>query len=649
MSLIYPNEDYVSQQRSQANYILDNYRFEKSIGQGTFGKVKLALILPSNKKYAVKILNKTQIKLKKETHLVKRELDIIPKFAHPNVIHVKCIFEDENNYYIIMDYCENGELFDYIVKHHSLTEDETALFFYQLINGVEHIHSKHVVHRDLKPENLLLTKSNMLKIIDFGLSNHFSGNESKLLETKCGSPSYAAPEIIKGFPYDGRKTDVWCCGIITYAMICGYLPFEGEENKEIFDNVLKGVITFPENVPEHIEYIIREMLIEEPNERIVIADIKRSSLYLQGKKIFSTLYGNQTIPTFNINKDRKIALTTPNSDHGDEQEDNNNNVHTHHNSKAKETIVLASNGKGRNNDIYATNATANIKQVKNAFRKKILQLTTNHNPSKHVSIRTDVNLNTNANNNHHIYHHDRFSPITQHVNNKNNNNIITMKKLFAHNNTKNTNVRHHNHNNIHNYNQHHITLSKVTTPNITPTTTVSNIHSISNIMVVPQFKTKNVELKYDTHNPIKNKLNAFYLYKQSNVKNHFLSPPKLITMTNTRGVKSVRRESEVLSTEPNPMFPRFVNTTRKMKSSAKTNSNKLHSDIDNIIMNNNNNSKGMYITRNNNNLYMYNKYNNSNSKVSKERNNSQDGRNCSTVGNMRVYVNNGNGYLPKLI
>ena len=646
MSLIYPKEDYVSQQRSQANYILDNYRFEKSIGQGTFGKVKLALFIPSNKKYAVKILNKTQIKLKKEVHLVKRELDIIPKFAHPNVIHVKCIFEDENNYYIIMDYCENGELFDYIVKHHSLTEDETALFFYQLINGVEHIHSKHVVHRDLKPENLLLTKSNMLKIIDFGLSNHFSGDKCKLLETKCGSPSYAAPEIIKGFPYDGRKTDVWCCGIITYAMICGYLPFEGEENKEIFDNVLKGVITFPENVPEHVEYIIRDMLIEEPNERIVIADIKRSSLYLQGKKIFSSLYGNQTIQTFNINTDRKIALTTPNSEHGDEQENNNNNLYTHHTNKAKDTIVLASSNKGRNNDICVSNATANIKQVKNAFRKKILQLTTNHNQNKHVSKRTDVNLNNN------IYH-GRFSPITQHVSNKNNN-IITMKKLFSHNNSKNTNARHHNHNHIHNYNQHHVTLSKITTPNITPTTTVSNIDSISNIMVVPQFKSKNsfknVELKYDSHNPMKNKLNAFYLYKQSNVKNHFLSPPKLITMTNSRGVKSVRRENDVLSTEPNPMFPRFVNTTRKMKSSTKTNSNKLHSEIDNIIMNSNNNtSKALHITRNNNNLYMYNKYNNSIGKVSKERNSSQEGRNCSTVGNMRVYVNNGNGFLPKLI
>ena len=625
MSLIYPNVDYVSQQHSQGNYVFDNYRFEKSIGQGTFGKVKLALFVPSNKKYAVKILNKTQIKLKKEVHLVKRELEIIPKFNHPNVIHVKCIFEDENNYYIIMDYCENGELFDYIVKHHVLTEDETALFFYQLINGVEHIHSKHVVHRDLKPENLLLTKSNMLKIIDFGLSNHFSGSNCKLLETKCGSPSYAAPEIIKGFPYDGRKTDVWCCGIITYAMICGYLPFEGEENKEIFDNVLKGVIDFPENVPEHVEYIIREMLIEEPTERIVIADIKRSSLYLQGRKIFCSLYGNQTIPTFNIS-DRKIALTTPNSDN----EEHEDNPHTR-STKTKETIVLANN-KGRNNDICVNSNGTNIKQVKNAFRKKILQLTTTHNQSKHVSIRTDANLNNN------VFHHGRFSPITHHVSNKNNN-IITMKKLFSHN-TKNASVRH---NNIHNHNQHHIALSKRTTP----TTTVSNIDSTSHIMVVPQFKSKNsfknTEVKYDSRNPMKSKLSAFYLYKQNNV-NHLLSPPRLITVTNSRGVKSVRRDSDVMSTEPNPMFPRFVSTTRKMKSSNRNHGSKLHSEIDNIIVNSNN-SKGTCITRNNNNLYVY-KYSNGN--VSKERNSSQEGRNCSTVGNVRVFVN-GNGFLPKLI
>ena len=409
-------------------------------------------------------------------------------------------------------------------------------------------------------------------------------------------------------------------------MICGYLPFEGEENKEIFDNILKGVIAFPENVPENVEYIIREMLVAEPNERIVIADIKRSSLYLQGKKLFGSLYGNQTIPTFNI-YDRKIALTTPNSDNG-ECEDNAYVQGT----KAKETIVLAS--KGGNNGVCVSNGN-NIKPVKNGFRKKVLQLTTAHNQNRHINMRTDMNLNSNA-------YHGRFSPITQHVSNGPSN-IITMKKLFSLN-TKNTHARQHN---VHNHNQHRVVFSNVATPNTTPTTTVSNIDSVSHAMVVPKFKSKNsfrkIELKYDSRNPMKSKLGAFYLYKQNNL-NQFLSPHKLLTVTNTRGGKSVRRESDVVVTEPNPMFPRFVSTTRKMKSSNRNNSNKLDSEMDRITLNSINN-KGVCSTRNNNNLYVF-KYTNVN--VPRERNHSQEGRNCSTVGNVRVY-GGGNGFLPKLI
>ncbi|MCQ2819861.1 MAG: protein kinase, partial [archaeon] len=136
------------------------------------------------------------------------------------------VIEDSKNFYILMEYCSKGELFDYIVENQKLSEDEASLFFYQLLNGVEHIHSKGVVHRDLKPENLLLTSNKELKIIDFGLSSIFDGKH--LLTTKCGSPSYAAPEIIKNQPYNGCKSDVWCLGIILYAMLCGYLPFEGE-------------------------------------------------------------------------------------------------------------------------------------------------------------------------------------------------------------------------------------------------------------------------------------------------------------------------------------------------------------------------------------------------------------------------------------
>ena len=181
-------------------------------------------------------------------HLVKRELSIITNFNHPNVVQVLDIVEDKVNYYIIMEYCEKGELFNYIVEKQRLSEKESAFFFYQLVNGVHHIHKQNFVHRDLKPENLLLTDNMILKIIDFGLSAKFDG--SQFLSTKCGSPSYAAPEIIQGQKYDGFKTDVWCIGIILYAMLAGFLPFEGEDNGQLFRNILEGNIEFPDYISE---------------------------------------------------------------------------------------------------------------------------------------------------------------------------------------------------------------------------------------------------------------------------------------------------------------------------------------------------------------------------------------------------------------
>ena len=196
----------IEQQEIKHESDLSKYEFKNTIGQGNFGKVKLAIYLPTNEKVAIKILNKETIDDKNEMHLVKRELNIIKTFTHINVIKVSSIIEDELNYYIIMEYCQHGELFDYIVNHKRLTDDESSIFFHQLINGIEYIHSQKIVHRDLKPENLLLNKDKILKIIDFGLSSSFDGRN--LLTTKCGSPSYAAPEIIRGNKYDGFKTDI---------------------------------------------------------------------------------------------------------------------------------------------------------------------------------------------------------------------------------------------------------------------------------------------------------------------------------------------------------------------------------------------------------------------------------------------------------
>lgn len=273
-----------------------NYKFKQTIGKGTFGKVKLAVHTLMKEKVAVKILNKKQIAMKNEMHLVQRELNIIPHFNHINVIKV-LLFSKTKIIIISLWNTVKGENYLTILsRKKKLSEDEAANFFYQPISGVEYIHQNNIVHRDLKPENLLITSDNTLKIIDFGLSSTFDGKN--LLLTKCGSPSYAAPEIIRGLPYDGYKTDIWCCGIILFAMICGYLPFEGENNKELFKNILLCQLDFPEHVSIHARKLITELLNPEPSERIDIPQIKTYKFYLQGKNNCPVLYEKKKIKPF---------------------------------------------------------------------------------------------------------------------------------------------------------------------------------------------------------------------------------------------------------------------------------------------------------------------------------------------------------------
>ena len=271
---------------------ISNYSFIKNIGEGNFGKVKLGINKKTGENYAIKIMSKEKIKAQIGKKIIP-EIEISKIFNHKNVIRVYKILEDELNYYIIMEYCSKGELFDYIVSKQRLSKEEASNFFYQLINGIEYIHNKGYAHRDLKPENLLLTSNKVLKIIDFGLTHKF--NEDMLLKTKCGSPSYAAPEILKGRQYDGFKSDIWCCGIILYAMLCGFLPFEGENNKILFKNIIKCKLELDIFDDENIKYLIKNLLNPEPKLRIDIEQIKKNEFYLKGEKLFNIMEKNDII------------------------------------------------------------------------------------------------------------------------------------------------------------------------------------------------------------------------------------------------------------------------------------------------------------------------------------------------------------------
>ena len=275
---------------SSHKYKIGNYLIEKTLGQGTFGKVKLGIYLPSHEKVAIKVLEKDRMTENDDKIRVKREFDMLSKFNHPNVILVTEIFESFDSYYSVMEFCEGGELFNYIVDKKRLSENESSFFYFQIINGLEYIHSLGIVHRDLKPENLLLTKEHLLKIIDFGLSNYFVKGQKNLLSTPCGSPCYASPEMVAGKKYDGIKIDIWATGIILYAMLCGYLPFEDKNNDILFDKIMECKIEFPNYLSEDSKDLIRKILVVDPEKRIDIPNIKKQNFFLKGKKFFDKIF-----------------------------------------------------------------------------------------------------------------------------------------------------------------------------------------------------------------------------------------------------------------------------------------------------------------------------------------------------------------------
>jgi 5'-AMP-activated protein kinase catalytic alpha subunit len=270
--------------------VLEEYEILSVIGEGTFGVVKLGKIKKTGEEVAIKILEKKKIINEEDEERVDREIEILKKVHHINVIRIIKIEVDEENIYLIMEFCEKGELFNHIVEEQKLDEIESAYYYYQLINGLECLHYYGIVHRDLKPENLLLSRGYILKIIDFGLSNYFDKKE--LLSTPCGSPCYASPEMVSGKKYNGFLIDIWSTGIILYAMLCGYLPFEDPDNDILFQKISNCEPEFPEDLSEDAIDLMKRIMVNNPKHRITIPDIKKHPFYLKGKNHFESIHKN---------------------------------------------------------------------------------------------------------------------------------------------------------------------------------------------------------------------------------------------------------------------------------------------------------------------------------------------------------------------
>ncbi|KAK2627410.1 hypothetical protein QTJ16_003376 [Diplocarpon rosae] len=294
-----------------------DYYLGNTLGEGEFGKVKMGWKQEGGVQVAVKLIRRDSVGTN-PTRLAKiyREIAILREISHPNIVRLHEMVETEKQIGIILEYASGGELFDYILNHRYLKDNAARRLFAQLVSGVGYLHKKGIVHRDLKLENLLLDRNRNIIVTDFGFANTFNPDDElgeeieynlasrdyvkrmeldkvlpgghrrgDLMQTSCGSPCYAAPElVVSDSLYTGRKVDVWSCGVILYAMLAGYLPFdddpanpEGDNINLLYKYIVSTPLTFPEYVTPHARDLLRRILVPDPRKRADLFEVARHS------------------------------------------------------------------------------------------------------------------------------------------------------------------------------------------------------------------------------------------------------------------------------------------------------------------------------------------------------------------------------------
>ncbi|KAG0365073.1 hypothetical protein BGX24_004279, partial [Mortierella sp. AD032] len=246
-----------------------------TLGEGEFAKVKLGMHADSGEEVAIKLIRRQSIDNTPRINKIGREISVLRTIRHPNIIALYDVIETERYIGIVIEYASGGELFDHILAHRYLRERDACRLFAQLMSGVHYLHSKHIVHRDLKLENLLLDRNRNIIITDFGFANQFDSSSRDLMSTSCGSPCYAAPElVISDGLYVGSGVDIWSCGVILYAMLAGYLPFDddpsnpdGDNINQLYNYILATTLVFPDYISHDARDLLRMMLVPDPLKR----------------------------------------------------------------------------------------------------------------------------------------------------------------------------------------------------------------------------------------------------------------------------------------------------------------------------------------------------------------------------------------------
>lgn len=255
--------------RAKGHAVEDFYTEGAEIGRGGMSIVKEGTDKKTGRKWALKYIEKNIVD---DMEVLEREINIMRRLRHRHVLGLREVFESSDQFCLVTELVTGGELFEKIVEVGSYSEKDAGNIVRQVLLGVEYLHANGVAHRDLKPENLLVggKDEDEIKIADFGLSKSFGAGAESALETSCGTPDYVAPEVLRGEVYD-QSVDLWSIGVITYILLCGFPPFWGESQGELFDKILSVEYDFPDpewtQVSDEAKDFIKHLLVGDPNER----------------------------------------------------------------------------------------------------------------------------------------------------------------------------------------------------------------------------------------------------------------------------------------------------------------------------------------------------------------------------------------------
>lgn len=297
------------------------YELGKALGEGTFGKVKYAIDSDTQEAVAIKILDKEKIQKQNMGNQIKKEISIMKMVKHKYVVGMVEVLASKTKIFIVLELVTGGELFDKIVQIGKFNEDQARFYFNQLVEGVEFCHKSGVCHRDLKPENLLLDEHGNLKISDFGLSSLYIGDaedgtkRTELLHTTCGTPNYVAPEVLADCGYDGKKADVWSCGVILYVLLAGFLPFDESTIVQLFAKIQEAEFTYPSWFSAEVRSLLDQMIIADPKTRLNLTQVRAEPWCLVGQDANAIAVATAT-PADNLT-DAQLESAFSHEEHGD--------------------------------------------------------------------------------------------------------------------------------------------------------------------------------------------------------------------------------------------------------------------------------------------------------------------------------------------